>query len=172
LEVPLSQEVFPVLQGVLGVQVFPAVQGTQFPLLQTWFVPHIDPFGMLEPLSLQTGLPLLQERVPAWHLFDGVHVESSLHASQVPSWQTRLFPQGFPLSTFAKETQLGAPVMQSIFACLQGWSGRSHDIPAVQATHSPPGLQTLFAPHWLPADFGRPESLHDVFPPEQSSVPS
>ena len=50
-DIPVTQEVAPVRQAVVGVQEAPAVQAPQAPLLHTMFVPHTVPLTRLLPVS-------------------------------------------------------------------------------------------------------------------------
>ena len=61
---PVEHDVVPVLHGFVGWQVWPAVHETQLPLLHTRFVPQVVPSATFDPLSLQTGAPVLQLSVP------------------------------------------------------------------------------------------------------------
>ena len=63
-EDPVAQEVFPVLQGLVGEQVIPAMQETQLPVLHTRFVPQLLPSATSVALSVQTDVPVLQLSVP------------------------------------------------------------------------------------------------------------
>lgn len=63
-EDPVAQEVVPLVQGLLGVQVSPAVHETQLPVLHTRFVPQLLPSATDVPLSLHVAMPVLQVRVP------------------------------------------------------------------------------------------------------------
>jgi hypothetical protein len=63
-DVPVVHEVLPFLHGLLGVQVRPAVQETQPPVLQTMFVPQVAPSASEVPLSVQTEVPVVQDSVP------------------------------------------------------------------------------------------------------------
>ena len=65
---PLEQTIAPLWQGLLGVQVMPAVQATQaLLLLQTRLLPHMLPGGLLVALSTQTDAPVAHEVTPTLH---------------------------------------------------------------------------------------------------------
>jgi hypothetical protein len=70
---PVLQVVAPVRQGRFAtVQLAPTVQAPQVPVaLQTRFVPQLVPAGSSAPVSVQTGVPVVQESVPLWHGFVG-----------------------------------------------------------------------------------------------------
>jgi hypothetical protein len=64
-EVPVAQLVAPVWQGWPdSVQLVPAVQSAQAPLLQTLFVPHAVPLGWDCCVSLQVSTPSEQIVLP------------------------------------------------------------------------------------------------------------
>jgi hypothetical protein len=48
---PVEHEVVPSLHGSVGVQVTPAVHGTQLPALHTWFIPQLVPLASDVPVS-------------------------------------------------------------------------------------------------------------------------
>lgn len=52
-EVPVTHDVAPVLHGLAGWQLAPAVHDTQVPLPQTLLVPHVVPFARFWPVSVQ-----------------------------------------------------------------------------------------------------------------------
>jgi hypothetical protein len=85
------------LQGSSGVHEAFGVHALQVPLLQNWLVPQELPLPTFVPVSMQTGLPLLHESRPTWHLLAGTQVIPSLQVSHDPSRHTRPFPQALPL---------------------------------------------------------------------------
>jgi hypothetical protein len=82
---PVAQDVAPFLQGFDGVQVLPSVQEEHVPFKQNRLVPHGAPLDRALPVSLQTGAPLVHDRVPVWHLLAGVQVSPLLHETQAPA---------------------------------------------------------------------------------------
>ena len=87
-DVPVEHEVWPTLQGSVGVQATPAVHGTQLPELQTWFIPQLVPLLSGVPVSMQVGLPVVQICVPEWHGLLGAHATPDVHETQLPSLHT------------------------------------------------------------------------------------
>jgi hypothetical protein len=53
-DIPVAHEVAPVRHAFAGVQLTPAMQVPQTPLLQTLFVPHEVPSARLFPVSAQS----------------------------------------------------------------------------------------------------------------------
>ena len=113
MEVPVAHDVAPVRQAVAGVQVTPAVQAPQAPLLHTLFVPQEVPFATF-PDSVQTGTPVAHEVAPVRQAVAGVQTAPTVQAPQAPLLHTMLVPQEVPLETFPDSVQTGAPVSQAI----------------------------------------------------------
>jgi hypothetical protein len=65
-DAPVEQEVSPVLHALAGWQATPATQVTHWPVLQTRPDPQVEPSARAVPASVQTGAPVLQDRVPGW----------------------------------------------------------------------------------------------------------
>jgi hypothetical protein len=110
-----EQAVRPAWQTLDGMQVLPAVQETQLPLLQTMLVPQEVPSATL-PDCMQTGAPLLQTVVPVWHgAPEGEQLAPTLQLTQDPVLpQTLLVPQLVPAETsFPVSLQTGVPDEQS-----------------------------------------------------------
>jgi hypothetical protein len=63
-DAPVAHEVVPSLHGLVGVQVVPAVHGTQLPEWQTRFVPQLVPSVRAVPVSWHIDEPVLQLSVP------------------------------------------------------------------------------------------------------------
>jgi hypothetical protein len=63
-EVPVSQDVFPTLQGSSGVQLELAVHGVQLPRLQTMLLPQEAPSFSEPPVSLHSATPLAHDSAP------------------------------------------------------------------------------------------------------------
>lgn len=142
LDVPEAQVVAPTWHGSAGVHASPERHTAHWPLRHTWLVPHETPSARDDPASLQTGVPVEQEVVPAWQGFAGVQTAPAVQATQVPALHTWFGPQAVPLAT-------GAPVSVQLVM------PPAHDtVPAWHAlvgVHTAPLLQTqLPAAHvWL-----------------------
>jgi hypothetical protein len=147
-EVPVEQEVRASRQGLGGVHATPAVQETQLPALQTWFVPQLLPSASSVPVSVHTDVPVLQVSVPTWQGLVGVHAPPAVQATQVPALQTWFVPQAVPLERFPVSAQTDVPVMHDVAPIRQGLVGWQL-APAVQATQVP-ALQTRLVPQTVP----------------------
>ena len=88
----MEHEVVPVWQAFAGVQATPAVQETQVPVLQTWFVPQVVPSAML-PVSVQTAVPLAHERVAVRHGFVDAQGPPQRSKSHVAEMVPRCFEE-------------------------------------------------------------------------------
>jgi hypothetical protein len=170
--VPVEQEVVPALQATLAVHDTLGVQGEQVPLLQYWLLPHMVPLRAFMPVSMQTGVPVVQLSLPTWHVLVGVQSAPSLQVTQLPWLHTWFMPQALPASASPAMAHTGAPVVHSILPSLQGWPATSQGMSAWQATHSPVALQTLSAPQPVPAGRFFMASVQVTLPPAQLSVPS
>jgi hypothetical protein len=110
---PDEHEVVPFLQTLgLVVQAAPAVHDTQLPdPLQTWFMPHVAPAGVLPP-SMQVIVPLEQDVVPVLQAV-GLPVQAwpAVHDTQVPEpLQTMLVPQLVPAAFAVPLVHVDVPV--------------------------------------------------------------
>ena len=171
-EAPVTQDVAPVRQELLGWQLVPGVQGTQVPLLQTMFVPHTVPLTSALPLSAQV-IEGEQAWNPAWHLFVvGMQAVPAVQATQLPPLQTRFVPQVVPSATLADSTQTTAPVLQATLPVRQGLPLTAQVAFTVQAMQLPVELQTMFVPQVVPAETLVPLSVHVGVPVEQASAPT
>jgi hypothetical protein len=170
-EAPVAHDVLPILHGLSKEQVASGVQATQLPLLQNILFPQGVPLPTAAPVSVQSGVPVAQDKVPTWHLFVGVQVDPALQATQAPSLQTFPPPQSLPFAAEPAATHVGVPPPQSIFPVLQP-SGKSHDAPATHAVQVPSAAQTFPEPQDRPAATGRPVSLQVGAAAVQSRVPS
>jgi len=56
-DAPVAQEVAPVLHGLVGVHVAPAVHDAHEPLLHTWLVPQTVPLACAFPVSMHVAGP-------------------------------------------------------------------------------------------------------------------
>ena len=107
-ELPVAQEIVPVLQRLAGWQEPPEEQVTQLPLLQTLPVPQAVPSGW-DPLSAHTELPVAQEIVPVLQRLAGWQEVPEEHAMQLPLTQT------FPVPQVVKSaTGVQVPVAQEL----------------------------------------------------------
>jgi hypothetical protein len=154
---PLSQAIAAVLHGLDGVQASPDVHGVQAPPPQTASSPQLVPSGTNPPVSLQTG-PAVQERVPVWHAFAGVHVDPATQATHEPSSHTRSVPQLVPSASLPLSTHCGYPVLQVRTAVWQGLDD-SQVAPATQLLQVPPP-HTASGPQLVPSARTAPVSLH------------
>jgi hypothetical protein len=169
-DVPVTHDVAPVRQGLVGWQLAPAVQPPQMPLLQTLLVPQTVPLTRFAPLSAQVMVGE-QAVKPAWHGLEGVQASPTVHATQAPLLQTRLVPQPVPFATFSDSTQTGAPVLQVIAPVRQGLPAMGQVAPAVQSPHVPAALQTLLVPQDVPAGTFVSASRHCGVPVVHDRVP-
>jgi len=169
-DVPVEHEVWPTLQGSVGVQATPAVQGTQLPELQTWFVPQLVPLLISVPVSMQVGLPVVQICVPAWHGLLGAQATPDVHGTQLPSLQTWLLPHVVPFAMFPVSAQTAVPVTHEFTPVLHLFAGWQLE-PETQSMHVPAELHTLFVPQVVPATRFLPVS-EQVIDGEQDCVPA
>jgi len=100
-----------------------------------------------------------------WQLIPAVHV------TQTPTLQTWFVPHVIPSGALPDSVQTGAPVVQLITPVRQGFPVIAQAIPALQSTHVPVALQTLFAPQAVPAAAAVPLSVQVAMPVAQVSVP-
>lgn len=110
---PELHESAPVLQGSLGVQVFPSVHATQFPVpVQTWFVPQLAPAAIGVAVSTHTG-PALHDCEPTSHGFVGVHFAPTVQSTHEPLEHTLSAPHDLPsdANTPALSVHTGTPVL-------------------------------------------------------------
>lgn len=154
----------PVLQGFVGVQPPPWLQGLQAPFKQT-------PPGQVVPFvrfpdSLHWPEPLEQSTLPVLQGFVGLHPEPWLHGLQLPLRHT---PPGHtvPFTRLPESVHTATPVPHSTDPVLQGLVGVQPE-PWLQALQVPP-LQTP-PMHVVPLVFGvssthceEPEA-HEVMP--------
>jgi hypothetical protein len=96
-EVPFEQDVIPVRQAVAGVQVTPAVQDAQLPLLQTLLVPQEVPFATF-PVSVQIDAPVTHEVAPVRQELAGVQAVPEVQEAQAPLLHTMFVPHTVPLT--------------------------------------------------------------------------
>ena len=82
-EVPVAHDVAPVRHAVAGVQVTPAVQAAQAPLLHTLFVPHDVPLATF-PVSAQTEVPVAHEVAPTRQAVAGVQATPAMSKAKRP----------------------------------------------------------------------------------------
>ena len=169
-EVPVEQDVTPVLQRVLGWQVVPAVQAPQVPALHTLLVPQVVPLARFCPVSEQV-IAGEQAVMPAWQTLDAVQASPAVQATHVPPLQTMLVPQEVPFATFPDCVQTGAPLLQTVVPVRQGALEIEQLAPTWQLTQIPVVPQTLFVPQLVPAATSLLLSLQTGVPVPQASVP-
>lgn len=169
-EVPVMQEVAPVLQGLVGWQATFGVQAPQVPLSQTLFVPQAVPLPRFCPVSEQV-IAGEQAVRPAWQALVGVQATPAVQATQLPPLQTRLVPHDVPVATFPDCMQTGAPLVQTVVPVRHGAPDGEQLAPAWQLTQLPVAPQTLLVPQLVPAETSFPVSVQTGVPVEQASVP-
>jgi hypothetical protein len=146
-DVPVEQEVIPVLHGFAGWQPTPAVHEPHVPLSHTLLVPQDVPFATF-PVSAQTDVPVEQEVIPVLHGFAGWQPTPAVHEPHVPLSHTLLVPQDVPFATFPVSAQTDVPVIQDVVPARHGLLGWQLT-PAVHAAQVPLP-QTLFVPQDVP----------------------
>jgi hypothetical protein len=117
-ELPVEQDVTPVLHRFVGWQLTPAVQEVQVPPLQTLLVPHDVP-SVTFPASAHTMVPVEQDVAPVLQGLLGWQVVPLVQPPQLPLLQTLLVPQEVPFATFPVSVQTEVPVMQDVAPVLQ-----------------------------------------------------
>ena len=123
-EVPVEHEVTPALQRFgLVVQARPAVQAEHVPALHTRLVPQLVPSGSEVVVSVHTGAPVEQERVPVWHVLAGVQDCPLLHVTHAPALHTMPLPQVVPAAVLPVSTQTELPVVHEVAPVLQALAG-------------------------------------------------
>ncbi len=120
--VPVEQAIDPVLHGLVGWQVAPAVHALQVPLSQTLLVPQEVPLATF-PVSLQTEVPVAQDVAPFLHGLVGWQALPAVHELQVPLSQTLLVPQAVPSATLPVSAQTEVPVTQEVVPVRQALLG-------------------------------------------------
>ena len=171
---PVLQSVAPVWQGLLdGVQVEPAAQALQAPLLHTRPVPQLVPLATLVPFSAQVAPLDPQTTVPLRQGFVGAQVPPPTHASQVPPRHSPPLPQAVPSETLAPVSlQTGDPEPHASAPTWQVFAVGVQAAPVVQEAHVPI-VQTWLMPHVRPQ---RPQWMASVaretHPPPQSVWPA
>jgi hypothetical protein len=166
-EIPVAQDVAPVLQGLVGWQLVPAVHAPHAPLSQTLFAPQDVPFARL-PVSAQTEVPVTQEVVPVRHTLVGWQLVPAVHAPHVPLSHTLFIPQVVPLARFCPVSEQAIAGEQTVMPAWQTLDAMQAS-PAVQATHVPV-LQTMLVPQEVPlATF--PDCMQTAAPLLQTVVP-
>jgi hypothetical protein len=169
-EVPVMQEVAPVLQTLVGWQLTLAVQLPQVPLSHTLFVPQEVPLVRFCPVSEQV-IAGEQAVRPAWQMLDGMQLCPAVQETQLPLLQTMFVPQEVPFATFPDCVQTGAPLLQTVVPVRHGAPEGEQLAPAWQLTQLPVLPQTLLVPQLVPAETSFPVSLQTGVPVEQASVP-
>jgi hypothetical protein len=89
--VPPVHEIMPVWHGLVGTHDAPCWQATHAPFAHTIPEPQPVPSGLL-PVSVQTGLPVVQEIVASLHAVEPVQLWPELHVTHEPPAQNMLGP--------------------------------------------------------------------------------
>jgi len=166
-EVPVAHDVAPVRHAVAGVQVTPAVQAAQAPLLHTLFVPHDVPLATF-PVSAQTEVPVAHEVAPTRQAVAGVQATPAVQELQVPLLHTLLVPHAVPLTRLLPVSEQVMEGEQAVCPAWQAFVGVQAS-PTVQDVHVPL-LHTMFVPQEVPlATF--PDSEQTGAPVSQAVVP-
>jgi hypothetical protein len=172
-DVPVEQEVVPVRHGAGFVaQVWPAVQETQAPALQTRFAPQPVPSARDVPLSTHVVEPVAQEVTPARQAVGFVPQASpAVQPVHTPPLQTWSVPQTVPFCSGTRELSRHAcvPVEQEVIPVRQKVGFVSQVTPALQTPHTPP-RQTWSVPQVDPSCLGVPSRQTEV-PVEQDVTP-
>ena len=169
VEVPVVQDVVPVLQGLDGEHANPDVHDVHTPPLQTRLVPHAVPSASEVVESLHTGAPVAQLNVPLWQVLVGVQAVPLLQAAQAPALQTMAVPHDVPAALLPLSTQTETPVAHEVVPVLHGLLGWQATF-AVHETHCPV-WQTRLVPHAVPSDSDVLASTHVGAPVPHASVP-
>jgi hypothetical protein len=162
--VPVEQDDVPAWHSLPpGLQEAPAVHATHWPLSQTLFIPHEEPFDAGFPVSVQVAPPSAQTVVPLLHgLLGGVQGAPFVHGWHAPLSQYRLVPQFCPFCAGPLEEHVGTPVAHLMVIDSQD-PASLQSVPAAQAMHVPP-LHTKPASHAVPFVTLLPVAMHVVFP--------
>jgi hypothetical protein len=167
-ELPVEQDVMPVLHWLLGWQLAPVVQEMHAPPLQTLLFPHDIP-SMTFPVSAQAATPLMHDVAPVLQGLVGWQLTFAVQAPQVPLSQTLLFPHDVPSATLPVSAQTEVPLMHDVAPVLQGLVGWQL-VFAVQAPQVPLS-QTLLFPQEVPLATFCPVS-EQVIAGEQAVLPT
>jgi hypothetical protein len=144
------------------------------PPLQTWFEPHVVPFGSgAAALSTQTEVPVEQDVIPVRHELAFVaQATPAVHGEQTPALQTRFAPQVVPSARAVPESMhVEDPLEHEDVPAKHGLGFPEQVSPAVQALQTPP-LQTWSGPQVVPFGSGDSgSSTHTCVPVEQEVMP-
>jgi len=163
---PEVQAMVPLKQGLVGVQVAPALQLAQVPpLSQTWLVPQVVP-GALLPPSMQRSAPVLQSVTPFLQspglppqmlpALQAMHAPLPLHTCPAPH-------DAPPMALVPESTHTALPLEQSVRPSRHGAPGFVvHGALATQAPQLPFASQTSEAPHEVPAGLLLPSTQVEV----------
>jgi hypothetical protein len=181
--VPLAHEMRPRSQGFAGTQPAPWLQALQRPPLQTEPLPQGAPLaaGLGLPVSVQTGVPLLQSMLPSSQAFAGAQLAPWLQAPQLPRLQTLPTPQLVPSATglgVPVSWQTGVPLEQSIAPRSQTFAGmqfapcrQARQLPALQTAPLPQGVP-FAAALALPVSTQAPVPLLQSMDPWSQTLPA
>ena len=119
-DVPLEQEVVPVLHGIPeGMHAVPVGQ-EQLPPVQARLVPHGVPLGAGAPVFVHTAMPVVHDCNPTLQgAPGGTHDVPAMQETQLPPLHTMLVPHGDPFETLAVKVQAMLPVEQVVIPVWQ-----------------------------------------------------
>jgi hypothetical protein len=125
--VPVEQLYVHTWQALVGVQVPPAAQATQLPLLHTFPDPHpagVEPLARF-PVSAHWDEPDEHDVFPVLQGFEGWQVWFAVHELQLPLLQTLSFvlAQDVPFALLLVSLHTWVPVEQEVDPFLQGFAG-------------------------------------------------
>ena len=130
------------------------------------------PSPTVVPVSVQTGAPEPQAKVPVWHLLVGVHAIPAVHARHTPTaLHTMFVPHEAPGALLAPSIQTDEPVEHDVVPTLQGLGLVVHMRPGVHAVHVPALQKRFVVPHVDPSARFVPRSVHVAPPVAQDCVP-
>jgi hypothetical protein len=168
---PEVQEVDPVWQAFVGVQVAPVVHALHAPLSQTSFVPQEVPLVAAIPVSVQADAPVVHDVIPVWQAFAGVHARPAVQGTHAPLLHTAFVPHDVPsVAAFPLSVHVDEPEAHDVVPVWQAFAG-VQERPVVQAAQVPP-LHTWFVPHESPFVAGVPVSVQVATPLAHDVVPT
>ncbi len=173
---PVEHSIAPSRQGLVGVQLMPALQATHAPeALHTMPAPHDEPAGAL-PVSAQSGAPVEHAIEPVRHGVVGVHEAPSEHSTHsAEALQTRPSPHDMPTPRLPVSRHSAVPPEHEIVAVRQRLLV-TQGVPSRHVMQPPAPSQTMPAPHAAPAAVGDSctqrcvVSLHVVGPRQVSDM--
>ena len=125
-------------------------------------------------VSVQTGVPVPQAKVPLWQGLVGVHAIPVVHGTHAfEALQTMFVPHELPAALLAPSTQTDDPVEHDVVPTLHGLGLVVQPVrPGVQDAHVPALQKRLFiVPHGAPSARFVLRSAHVAIPVEHDWVP-